>query len=765
MRSRGGPTFVVTTTADDGPGSLRQAIFAAGAAEGVDLIAFAIPGSGPHTIAVQSQLPAILDPMTIDATTQPGYSGAPLVEIDNAAVRDGVGIEIGVGGVVIRGLSVTNADGAGISIFGEGGSVLEANYVGLGPSGAVKPNALDGVSISASFENTVGATSALARNVISGNAGAGVALNDGSGANLVVGNYIGLTPSGSSSAPNASDGVFVGDATSTVIGGAASGARNVISGNGALGVGVFDAGAAGALVLGNYVGTDAAGAAAVPNGDEGVLVQNAPDASVGGTSAGAGNLLSGNVGDGVGVIGRGASGTVISGNTIGTNAAKTAKVSNLGNGVYMEGASDVLVGGTAAGAANVISGNDALGVGLFEGTSGVRIQGNTIGLGASDAPLGNFADGVYIQDSSDNLVGGFEAGEGNTIAANGASGILVFSGVRDSILGNSFFDNAWIGIDIDEPGIATNDDGDGDGGANGGLNHPVLTWVTAAGSGTSVRGRFDSMPGETYRLELFSSDDCDEFGVGEGRRFIGSFEVTTGARGSVLFETVLAVQLAVGTVVTATATDADGNTSEFSECSVVLLAWDPPATEGGPPRNLTVNAAGASVAPASTAAPRAQVTAYKVYRAPVSPVPVTASNLFTTVPATQTTVNAPASSGGFFTVTASYSDGSESGPSNDAGTTGAPVVTGVALKGAAKLVATGSNITPGVLVIVDGIPFQSAAKLKKQGTQVVQKGPLVIQQTVRQYLASRPPGPDGRRQVLVGIRNSSGAVTTFLLSE
>src|SRR5262249_62286214 len=103
------------------------------------------------------------------------------------------------------------------------------------PSGSAKPNALDGVSISASVENTVGGMTASARNVISGNAAAGIAIGDGSDANVVVGNYIGLAPSGSAAVPNATDGVFVGDAPSTVIGGMASGARNVISGNGELG--------------------------------------------------------------------------------------------------------------------------------------------------------------------------------------------------------------------------------------------------------------------------------------------------------------------------------------------------------------------------------------------------------------------------------------------------------------------------------------------------------------------------------------------------
>src|SRR6185436_1303697 len=124
-------------------------------------------------------------------------------------------------------------------------------------------------------------------------------------------------------------------------------------------------------------------------------------------------------------------------------------------------------------------------------------------------------------------------------------------------------------------------------------------------------------------------------------------------------------------------------------------SWDPPAASGGPPQNLTISAAAASVASDFLAAPRADVTAYKVYRAASSPVPISSATLFTTVPPTQTTANAPASAGGFFTVTACYSDGTESAGSNDVGTPGAPVLTSVTLKGASKLVATGSNITSG----------------------------------------------------------------------
>lgn len=766
LLTRGGTPLTVTNADDDGPGSLRQTIFDAGAQSGGTIL-FDIPGAGPHRIALVTALPAILDPITIDATSQPGYAGSPVVEIDNSAVPDDVGLSLAAGVSVVRGLSITGAAFSGISIFGEGANVVEANFIGVDPSGRVaKANGGDGVTVTASSENVVGGTVASARNVISGNGGLGIAVGDASAGNVIVGNYIGVNATGSAAMPNASDGVFAQVAPSTVVGGTSPGSRNVISGNGALGVGIFGDRSPGAVVQGNYIGVDASGAVAIPNGGDGVLVEQAPDALVGGTAPGARNVLSGNGADGVTVLGSGATDAIVQGNAIGTNAAETAAIPNVGNGVFLQGSRRTIVGGAASGAGNVVSGNASLGVALFEGVSDARILGNRIGLGAGDAPLGNGYDGVYIEESNRNVTGGLAPGESNTIAYNGAAGVIVFSGEQNTVLANSFFGNAWIGVDIDEPGIARNDAGDVDSGANTGLNKPVFSTVRADAAGTTVRGVYRSAPGSTYLLQFYSSPECDPFGVGEGEAFVMSAEVTTDGAGDAHFETALPVAVAVGSVVTATATDAAGNTSEFSECAVVQLAWDPPATEGGPPRNLTITPGDSGpTAGASGAVERAPLTGYKIYRSATQPVQTTPENFFTSVPPTQTNAMAPASSGGFFAVTACYADGAESGGSNDASSPGAPALTAATLKGASKLLVDGSNFTTSVLVIADGLPFVAAAKLKQQRTRVIQKGPLLTQRTLRDYLAGKPLGPNGKRQVLVGVRNSTGAVTTILVEQ
>jgi hypothetical protein len=764
LLTRRGAPLTVTNANDDGPGSLRQTIFDAGAQLGGTIL-FDIPGTGPHRIALESALPAILDPITIDATSQPGYAGSPVVEIDNSAVADDVGLTLAAGASVVRGLSITGATFSGISIFGEGGNIVEANFIGVDPSGrTVKANGGDGVTVTSSSVNVIGGTVAAARNVISGNDVLGIGIEDDSDGNVVAGNYIGVDATGARSAPNGSDGVFLETAPSTTVGGTSAGSRNVISGNGALGVGIFGAGSPGAVVQGNYIGIDATGVVAIPNGGDGVLVEEAPDALVGGTAPGARNVLSGNGLDGVTVLGAGATDAILQGNAIGTNAAETAAVPNGGNGVYLQGPRRTIVGGAAPGAGNVVSGNAALGVALFEGASGTRIMGNRIGLGAGDVPIGNAYDGVYIESSNGNVTGGLGPGEGNTIAYNGAAGVIVFSGVQNTVLANSFFENAWIGIDIDVPGIDGNDAGDVDTGGNTVLNKPVFSGVRADATTTTVRGVYRSAPGSTYTLQFYSSSECDPFGVGEGESFIASADVVTDGAGDAQFEIVLPVVVAFGSVVTATATDTSGNTSEFSECAVVQLAWDPPATEGGPPRNLTITPGDSGpMAGTGGVAGRAPLTGYKVYRSTTQPVQPTPANFFTSVPPTQTNAMAPASSGGFFTVTACYADGTESGGSNDADSPGAPVLGAATLKGASKLLVDGSGFTATVVVIADGLPFVAAAKVKKQRTRVIQKGPLLIQQTLRDYLASKPVGPTGRRQVLVGVRNSTGAVTTILL--
>jgi titin len=359
--------FLVTNTNDSGPGSLRQAILDANGNAGLDTIAFAID-SGHQVIAPAATLPIVTDPVVIDGDTQPGFSGTPLIELNGSSVTN-PGLWIAAGGSTVRGLAINRFHGNGIQLDGSGGNLITGNYIGTDWTG----------------------TSAL------GNTGAGVAV----------------------SGPG------------NVIGGLVAGDRNVISGNGGTAVNLQGPTVTGNLVLGNFLGTNAAGTAALANGGAGVFLgDSASGNTIGGTDPGAGNLISGNQGGGVGINGYGGpiSGNVIQGNLIGTDWTGTAKLGNGGDGVGIGiGASNNLVGGTATQARNVISGNKGNGIRLSnDGTTGNLVQGNFIGTDASGtAALGNDQVGVYIDGAPGNVIGGATAGAGNVISANGADGVNI----------------------------------------------------------------------------------------------------------------------------------------------------------------------------------------------------------------------------------------------------------------------------------------------------------------------------------------------------
>src|SRR5688500_2341614 len=143
-------TYSVTSAADAGPGSLRQAILDANKHPGRDAITFAI-GAGPRTIAVLSALPTITDPLVLDATTQPGFAGKPLVELTGRAIAStspATGISITGGDSVVRGLVINRFSGNGVRLLTRGGNVICGNFIGTDASGiAAAPNAGQGVFV------------------------------------------------------------------------------------------------------------------------------------------------------------------------------------------------------------------------------------------------------------------------------------------------------------------------------------------------------------------------------------------------------------------------------------------------------------------------------------------------------------------------------------------------------------------------------------------------------------------------------------------
>jgi hypothetical protein len=266
---------------------------------------------------------------------------------------------------------------------------------------------------------------------------------------------------------------------------------------------------------------------------------------------------------GIYAFGAGPNVTIFEGNYIGTDTTGTMPRSNGLAGIYTFGPGS-RIGGTNAAARNVISGNGTHGV-VFLGL-GHRVLGNFIGVGASGSnPLGNGQSGVFFfAGGTQHSVGDGTAAGANVIAYNGASGVAL-RGVQCLIEGNSLYANAGLGIDLGTDGITLNDVGDGDAGPNGLQNFPVLTAATLSSSNLMVVGALNSGTNKIYRLDFYSNPACHTSGYGEGKRHLGFTNVMTDGNANASFRAVFP-PLGGELYMTATATDSNGNTSEFSLC-------------------------------------------------------------------------------------------------------------------------------------------------------------------------------------------------------
>ncbi len=456
-------------------------------------------------------------------------------------------------------ISGNNGDGVSINNAESSGNVVRHNYIGTNATGnGLLGNFYNGIVMVSGTNNNL-----IANNLISSNGGSGVVINDlGTSNNLVQGNLIGTDANGAAALPNNGVGVWIGyGASNNIVGGASPAVRNVISGNNGGGVGIGDSETTGNEIRRNYIGTDASGTKPLPNLSNGVIL-------LGGTNNNliALNLISANGGDGVAISDPGTDHNKVQANHIGTDVTGMLPMGNGSRGVVVAGgASANLITG------NLISASGAAGVRLDgDGTEGNKIQGNLIGTDITGkGALGNGYIGVRITDgAANNLVGGVNPGEGNTIAFNVDAGITLNSqaGSGNSLLGNSIFSNGKMGIDLNEDGITLNDILDGDQGPNGLQNFPVLNGFTKVRGSPAVSGSLNSLPNSAYRIEFFSNATCDPDGYGEGEQFLGFINVTTDLDGNAVFTFSLPKNFSPTACVTATATDAYGSTSEFSAC-------------------------------------------------------------------------------------------------------------------------------------------------------------------------------------------------------
>lgn len=533
--------FVVNSTGDDvdakyGDGvcatamdtcTLRAAITESNYHTGPDTVAFAIPGEGVKTIKLTDALPPLRDtsgPTTIDGYTQLGSSPntAPLasnakimVQIEGGGEDQFGGLQITSPGNVVRGLALYNMRGA-IRLFGLDAhdNRVVGNFIGTDATGRydakfVPYGYASGVRLAyGASNNLIGRGLVADRNVIAGNASHGVALYDaGTESNVIVGNLIGLAPSGKGRLANKAVGVDINYGPSyNVVGGTLKGQRNVISGNDREGVEIShhyvegrpeNPFPTGNRVIGNFIGTGLAG-------------EGAPEY--------ARNRL-----DGVHLV-DGAQNNLVTKNVIGNNGK---------SGVAIDGLQ-------------------------YSYTKGNKVYANRIGISRGGRAIPNGRVGVLIFAGAQ----GSKIGPNNVIS-NNPVGIRVSGSYTDfnTITRNSVHQNARLGIDLPPFGrVNKNDLRDADSGANQQQNYPVLTKATTSSGTTKINAVLSSAANKRFIIQFFSNPK----GTKQGKVFIGHKAVRTGASGKVNFTFKPTKAVRPGRTITATATAPSGDTSEFS---------------------------------------------------------------------------------------------------------------------------------------------------------------------------------------------------------
>lgn len=861
--------FAVTNASDSGPGSLRQAILDANNAQGMDTITFAIPTSEVPTITLQRPLPSVTDAIVIDGTTQPGG----LVELNASNALNGFGLSVRSGNSTIRGLVLNRARDIGIALIDNGNSIIEGNFLGTDVNGtASMGNEGEGVLVVRSVGNVIGGTTARARNIISGNKG-GVSIADGANDNRVQGNFIGTDVSGIVALANAREGVYIQESRNNLIGGTTSGAGNVISSNKLNGIFLFSPvanGTTGTLVQGNFIGTIAASASSLPiipltidpaaTGDLAITLTDSPRPVASGTRLTYTIKVSNSGPDAATDV------MVNTSTPVGTTLASlqsngtatTPPVGSTGSivislGSIPSGGSQTITltvnvviaaGTTISGLATVTSSSTDSNAANDAATTATPVQGGGIVelswqqmLSTANNPtpppqnlqvspgagivtnLGNTQHGVLIGNGgSNNTIGGTAVAAGNVIAGNGGDGVFIDAGAGagNAILSNSIFSNSGQGIRL-APGVNNNS------------RPPALT----SASRTTIRGTLSGAANTEFRVEFFANAQCDPSGNGEGETFMGFITATTNGSGNASFTFVApSVQ---GQVITATATDSRGNTSDFSRCVEVSaqqaaslsvsrikttratfatgeVSYDITVTNNSqePINNFTLSEAVAintslrsickieesrvnidsargrrnvrfgnlSLAPGASLSLRVEaqlddpgivaatargldviqaeigpctLVGYNVYISTTQPVQTIPTNLWRTVPATNSASAPTAPAGSFYVVTTLWNCGGntiESGGSNQVGVPGGPTLGSISVS--SKIKVNGNGFTKPAEVFIDGVGFTKKAKV---GSKIVQKGKTTDGRSIAEAI---PPG----RVVLISVRNSNAGISS-----
>lgn len=486
------PDIVVTTTADAGEGSLREAILTANAANGTGKIVFMIDEPRPYVIRLESGLPEITAPVYIEgepicADDQVISQMRVVIDGSDVPAGDGLYLTEEADHSIIHGLSIGGfIEGAGIFVDGAEGVMIACNHLGINSNGTEAIPNNTGIYSNNAPLISIGVGSPDGRNIVSGNIGYGIHIIGGGS---VFDNYVGLDPAGNTSIPNGLSGIMVEGEGSFIV-------ENVVSGN--LEMGIFLDKASDVQVTQNTVGTTMDGVASIPNGLSGIYVRDSVNILIHER-----NIVSGNTE--MGIMIRSSNAVTVQNNIIGTSMNGDFAVPNGFSGVGVSaGAFDITIGGELGVTGNLISGNAQLGIRISDdGTRDVTVIGNFIGTDiAGTYAIPNGLSGVYIRENANNnQIGSGIYNERNIISGNlqaGAVANFVYDNriqgnfIGTDITGTYAIPNSFSGVSIEGGAVNTLIGGDFAGAGNLISGNAELgVYIADNGtSGTIITGNF-----------------------------------------------------------------------------------------------------------------------------------------------------------------------------------------------------------------------------------------------------------------------------------
>lgn len=561
--------FSVSSNADSGAGSLRQAILSANNTPGSDSILFSLPENS-RVIQLQNPLPFVTDSVVIDATSQEGFSGLPLVALDGSLITSPIpsGIVVSTSNSAIRGLHIYGFD-YGITVMGGSENRIELNALGTDPTGTLQvSNRKLGIYLIDTSNNRIGGSTLLG-NLISGNPEAGIRIDGASSQNIIAGNLIGTDLDGATSGGPQQYGVLISSGSANIVGTNGDDVDDDLEGNlisGNIQAGVTISGSSQNIVAGNLIGTDFYGLQGITGQTNGIEVNfGSEDNRVGTNGDGVGddwerNTISANTEAGIYVFQ--ATTNLIAGNYIGLMIDGITPLGNGNSGIVIDDQSNSNQIGIP-GAPNYIADNGAFAV-FLRNSSSNRLRSNIIGLGVDQGSiLANSVGAIRIRGGSLNTIGGATIAEQNTIAFADTVAIIVDSNsLRNTLTGNSYLGSQNFVIDLNNDGSSVNDEMDPDAGPNGLQNTPVIDAAVMDDQQTLIAGHINTTAYTRVIVEVLAGQSIHPSPL--NLIPLQRLEVITDKEGNATWSTSLASSIAPNDYLVALAHVAGSGTSELS---------------------------------------------------------------------------------------------------------------------------------------------------------------------------------------------------------